>query len=163
MNWPCDQSCRFSDVSYQTHQGVRIRNSSSESSVHRSGAPRIRFEKALGDRSKWGQEAQVQTSLIMSPFHQLTPRPTRWGSAGSAAGRRKSPSSVHERTGFVCVKHEPCRDCCFPTASPRSALKETPREDLSDGLYLKEMRERGRRSRERETDIHTRAESTWKS
>ena len=95
-------------------------------------------------------------AYYMSPFRQLTPRPTRWGSTGSAAGRRKSPSSVHEQTGFVCVKHEPCRDCCFPTASPRSALKETLREDLSDGLYLKEMRERRRRrSRERERQTYT--------
>ena len=59
----------------------------------------------------------------MSLLPQLTPDPQGGSSTGSAGGRRKSPSSVHERTGFVCVKHEPYRDCCFTTASLRSALK----------------------------------------
>lgn len=92
----------------------------------------------------------------MSPFPQLTQDPQGGGSTGSAGGRRKSPSSVHEWTGFVCVKHEPYRDCCFITASLRSALKREHYIKIFPTYYSwRKWEKEGKGEAERNTHMHT--------
>ena len=94
----------------------------------------------------------------MSPFPQLTPDPQGGDSTGSAGGRRKSPSSVHERTGFVYVKHESYRDCCFTTALLRSALKRERYITIFPMYCIWRKWEKEGKEAEREKHTHTR----WK-